>query len=117
MTSTAGLNKEQWTTTELAEAAGVSSAYLRRIMLEGRLQAVKVDRQWFIGNQAAQDFLNRKEKKCERWTTSRLAKAAGVSTAYLRRIASEGRLKASKPGYQWIIDEEAAQCFIDSRNK
>lgn len=55
-------NRELWTTTQLAEAANVSTAYLRRIMIEGRLKGEKLGHIWTISNDEAQKFLNRKDK-------------------------------------------------------
>jgi excisionase family DNA binding protein len=46
-----------WTTSELAEQAGLTQNYVRREILAGRLQAIKRGRDWFISDKEARRWL------------------------------------------------------------
>ena len=46
-----------WTTVELAEVAKVSSAYIRKILISGKLKGVKRGRDWFIEDEDAREWL------------------------------------------------------------
>ncbi len=49
---------QEWlTTTELAKLAGAKQARIRRIILEGRLEAEKRGRDWFIAQDEAHRWL------------------------------------------------------------
>jgi hypothetical protein len=52
-----------WTTKSLADAAGVSGTYIRRLLLSGKLDGTKLGRDWAITHEAAQKFLDRKDKR------------------------------------------------------
>ena len=58
---------EEWLTTgELAKLAGTCQAYIRQIILGGRLEAEKRGRDWFISREEAQRWLHsRKPRKSE----------------------------------------------------
>lgn len=67
VTYTVGVNvpeepKREWTTTELAERAGVSQAYVRQLILAGEIRARKVGRDWIISNTEAQRWLENRGK-------------------------------------------------------
>jgi excisionase family DNA binding protein len=49
--------RREWTTKQLAEAAGVSTAYLRQLLLAGTLKGQKVGRDWLIFDRDAQRWL------------------------------------------------------------
>lgn len=51
--------KRDWTASELAEAAGVESSYLRRLLIDGQLPGYKRGRAWFIPYEAGQRFLEK----------------------------------------------------------
>lgn len=46
-----------WTTEQLATAADVSSAYLRRLLKAGKLRGSKVAKTWFIPDEEAERWL------------------------------------------------------------
>jgi len=50
-----------WTTTELAEAAGVSSARIRQLLASGELDGYKLGRDWRILDNVARDWLASRE--------------------------------------------------------
>jgi len=53
-----------WTTSELAARADVSQAYIRQMLLSGRLRGAKRGRDWLIPDEEAQRWLaNRKPRK------------------------------------------------------
>jgi hypothetical protein len=49
--------KQYWTTTELAEAADVSSARIRQLLLEDKLQGTKAGPVWIVSHTDAVRFL------------------------------------------------------------
>jgi len=56
------LKMGDWTTNELAAAAGVSAAYIRQLLLSDKLEGHKHGRDWRIPSTVAQRWLeNRKE--------------------------------------------------------
>jgi len=46
-----------WTTSDLAEAAGVTDAHIRRLCIEGRLECQKLGGRWVIWNESARRWL------------------------------------------------------------
>jgi excisionase family DNA binding protein len=56
-----------WTTNELAKAAGVDGAYVRRALASGRLPGTKIGRDWLIADVAAREWMatrpTRKKRK------------------------------------------------------
>lgn len=50
------------TTRELAERAGVSQEYIRRLCAQGMLKAFKPGRDWFIHEEEADKFLRGRQK-------------------------------------------------------
>ncbi len=46
-----------WSTKQLAEAAGVTDAYIRRLLIDGRLDGYKLGREWLIPEEEAQRFI------------------------------------------------------------
>lgn len=53
--------KTAWTTTELAEAAGVSSARIRQLLANEELKGYKLGRDWRIPDSVARDWLAGRE--------------------------------------------------------
>lgn len=53
--------KDGYTTVELAERAGVSTAYLRHLLIAGRLNGAKVGRDWVIDRASAETWLRERE--------------------------------------------------------
>jgi excisionase family DNA binding protein len=54
---------DPYTTTELAQAAGVGDSYIRQLLIAGRLQGRKQGRDWAIPVDVAETFLlERKER-------------------------------------------------------
>ena len=49
--------RRDWRTVELAEVAKVSSAYLRRLLIDGKLKGEKRGRDWFIEDEDAREWL------------------------------------------------------------
>lgn len=47
--------------------------------------------------------------------TSEAAKRLGVDPAYVRMLIGDGRLKASKIGNSWAIDERSIEAFERKR--
>jgi excisionase family DNA binding protein len=50
-------------------------------------------------------------------TTRELAKRAGVSQAYIRRLCAQGILKATKPGRDWLIPDEEVEGWLRERKE
>ena len=50
------------TTTELANKAGVTPAYIRQCLLDGTLRGVKRGRDWFIKAREAERWLKERER-------------------------------------------------------
>ena len=51
-------------------------------------------------------------ERTEPWTTSELAKAAGVDDSWLRRLLIDGRLAGKKYGKTWLIPAEEGERFL-----
>jgi excisionase family DNA binding protein len=51
----------------------------------------------------------------EAWTADALAEVAGISGAYIRRLCRQGRLKARKFGWAWLIPYEEGQRWLEER--
>ena len=49
------------------------------------------------------------------WTTGQLAKAAGVTERYIRRIVREQKIKAERFGRAWMIADDEAQRYLQQR--
>ena len=49
--------KTQWTTNDLANAAGVDPARIRQLLLEGALRGEKLGRDWLVPNAEAKRWL------------------------------------------------------------
>jgi excisionase family DNA binding protein len=54
--------KRSWTTTELAKVAGLSRAYIRQLILAGRIRAEKVGRDWIISDNEVLRFLEQRRQ-------------------------------------------------------
>jgi excisionase family DNA binding protein len=52
-----------YSTSELAEKAGVSAAYIRRLLAVGDLQGVKVARNWLIPRQEAERWIRERQSE------------------------------------------------------
>jgi excisionase family DNA binding protein len=52
-----------WTTKELAGAAGVTQVYIRLLLKDGTLQGYKRGRDWFIEYEAGERWLEARRKK------------------------------------------------------
>jgi excisionase family DNA binding protein len=52
-----------YSTSELAEKAGVSAAYIRRLLAVGDLQGVKVARNWLISRQEAERWMRERQSE------------------------------------------------------
>jgi len=48
-------------------------------------------------------MINVTDEQTEEYTTKTLAKAAGVSDAYIRQLCIAGKLQAHKLGRDWLI--------------
>ena len=53
--------------------------------------------------------------KLKLWSVTELAKAAGVTTQYIRLLLSEGKIVGQKAGNQWVISDSEAKRFLISR--
>ena len=53
-----------WGTVELAQAAGVSDAYIRMLLADNKLYGHKIGRTWFIPDHVARAWL---EERKARW--------------------------------------------------
>ncbi len=62
--------RQDWTTNELAEAAGVDTSYLRHMLLDGRLMGRKRGRDWLIPYEEGQRWLERRRNKKKKATES-----------------------------------------------
>ncbi len=51
------LEKKLYSTTEMAEVVGVSSAYLRRLLSQGRIEGVKVGSNWAVSREEVRRFI------------------------------------------------------------
>ena len=51
-----------WTVKELAEAADVTTGYIRRLLIEGKIEAGKFGRDWAIPEEEAKKYLEKKGK-------------------------------------------------------
>ena len=52
-----------WTTVDLAEAAGVSDAYIRQLLLAHKMPAAKAGRVWIIPYEVGQHWLDHRARK------------------------------------------------------
>jgi excisionase family DNA binding protein len=50
-------------------------------------------------------------------TLEEASRRYGLSHAYLRRIAGNGRLKAKKIGRDWVTTPAAVEAYLSSRQK
>lgn len=50
--------EKDWTTTRLANVAGVSGAYIRQLLIDGKLEGYKLGRDWRIPDDVAQRWLS-----------------------------------------------------------
>jgi len=55
-------NKGAWTTAELAEAAGLSDARIRQLLLAKEIQGYKAGRDWRIADHVARTWLAQRER-------------------------------------------------------
>ena len=55
--------EKTWTVTELAQAANVSDARIRQLLLIGQLEGFKHGPLWAIPNSEAQRYLENREKR------------------------------------------------------
>ena len=51
------------------------------------------------------------------FTTTELAKRAGVSDAYIRRLLIDGKLTGQKLGPWWVISVDVAQKWLEDRQR
>lgn len=59
-----GETQTDWTTGRLAEAAGVSDAYIRRLLIDKRIRGKKIaDRVWLVPHHEAVRWLEERENK------------------------------------------------------
>jgi excisionase family DNA binding protein len=58
-----GTPKPYWSTKDLAEATGLVQAYIRQLVTEGKIKAVKVGRDWIIEDAEAQRFIQEREER------------------------------------------------------
>jgi excisionase family DNA binding protein len=49
--------EKDWTTTRLSKVAGVSDAYIRQLLLSGKLEGYKLGRDWRIPDEVARPWL------------------------------------------------------------
>jgi excisionase family DNA binding protein len=47
---------------EAAEIAGVTTGYIRRLLLQGRLKGKKIGRDWRVNKKSIQEFVNSPRK-------------------------------------------------------
>jgi hypothetical protein len=55
--------KREWTTKQLAEAARLTDAYIRQLLLADKLHGRKIGRDWVISNEEAVRFLEDRAEK------------------------------------------------------
>lgn len=59
--------ERKWTTQDLAEAAGVSTAHIRRLLIDGReLRGYKLGRDWRVKDSEARRWLRERGVDVER---------------------------------------------------
>jgi len=51
------------------------------------------------------------------WSTTTLAKAAGLSRAYIRQLILKEKIEAHKHGRDWVIPYEIGETFVEKRNQ
>jgi len=54
-----------WTAQQLAKAAGVDDSYVRRLCIDGKLDASKLGNRWVISDKVARDWLALRAKQQE----------------------------------------------------
>jgi hypothetical protein len=54
-------------------------------------------------------------KRQEYWTTGDLAKAAGVTDSYIRRLLLTGKVRGEKHGRDWAIRGDVAVAWLAAR--
>jgi excisionase family DNA binding protein len=52
---------KEWTTGELAEAAGLTDARIRQLLLGGQLEGYKLGRDWRVGDEEARRWLTERD--------------------------------------------------------
>jgi excisionase family DNA binding protein len=61
------VERKEWTTQDLAEAAGVSTAHIRRLLIDGReLRGYKLGRDWRVRGSEARRWLSERGVSVER---------------------------------------------------
>jgi len=55
--------RQLWSTSDLANEADVSSAYIRQLILDGKLPATKQGRDWVIFDEDVQAWLEKRKAK------------------------------------------------------
>jgi excisionase family DNA binding protein len=63
MTEQKAVYKTDWTTSELSAHLGVTDAYLRQLIAQGKLKATKRGGIWFIADSDAQEWLSTRKKR------------------------------------------------------
>lgn len=56
-----------WSASELADAAGVSGAYIRRLCMEGKITAALVGKSWVIPREVGNQWLAERRAKWEKF--------------------------------------------------
>ena len=49
------------------------------------------------------------------WGSTELAKAAGVTDGYIRRLMRDGDLQGYKIGKTWLIPDDVARAWLEER--
>jgi excisionase family DNA binding protein len=58
-------DKELWTVQELAQKAGVTDGYIRRLLIDGELKGEKFGTQWMIRRREVERFLRERGKSLD----------------------------------------------------
>ncbi len=52
-----------WSTKQLAEAAGVDDSYIRKLLIDGKIDGYKLGREWLIPDDVARAWLEERQKR------------------------------------------------------
>jgi len=110
-------DKEFLSVREVAALSGYSYGTVKRAIEQGRLDAYRIGRKFFIDKAAAEEYCRafHKQKAAGGYTIRELMSKLSLSYAFVSELIKSGELKSSKIGRQYIISEADFQEFMQKK--